>query len=46
MFTHVVGDGKEVEGEYKEKEWEANLIIMDHHQNPMSTCIPPKDPTS
>jgi hypothetical protein len=30
----------------REKEGEDNPIIRDHHQNPMSTCVPPKGPTS
>ena len=30
----------------REKEGEANPIMRDHHQNPMSTWVPPKGPTS
>ena len=45
LFSHVVAEGKEEEENMREK-GEANPIMRDHHQNPMSTWVPPKDPTS
>jgi len=30
----------------REKEGEDNPIMRDHHQNPMSTWVPPKYPAS
>ena len=40
------GKGRRKRENNKGKEGEANLIMRDHHQNPMSTRVPPKGPTS
>ena len=46
LFSHVVAEGKEEEENMREKEGEANPIMRDHHQNPMTTWVSPKGPTS
>ena len=46
MFSHVVVEGNKKRENEREKEGEANPIMRDHHQNPMSTRVPPKGPTS
>ena len=46
IFSHVLVEGKEDEGEQRENQGQANPIMRDHHQNPMSTWVPPKGPTS
>ena len=45
MFSHVVERNKKRENE-REKEGEGNPIMRDHHQNPISTRVAPKGPTS
>ena len=40
------GKGSRKRENKREKEGEASPIMRDHHQNPMSTCIPPKGPIS
>ena len=46
MFSHVVVEGNKKRENEREKEGEAKPIMRDHHQNPMSTRVPPKGPTS
>ena len=40
------GKGRRKRENKREKEGEHTPIMRDHHQNPMSTCVPPKGPTS
>ena len=40
------GKGRRKRENKRDKEGEDNPIIRDYHQNPMSTCVPPKGPTS
>ena len=40
------GKGRRKRENKREKEGEGNPIMREHHQNPMSTCVPPKGPTS
>ena len=46
MFSLWWGKERRKRENKKEKEGEANLIMRDHHQKPMSTCVSPKGPTS
>ena len=46
MFSHVVVEGNKKRENEREKEGEGNPIMKDHHQNPMSTRVPSKGPTS
>ena len=46
MFSHVVVEGNKKRENKREKEGEDNPIMRDHHQNPMSICVPPKSTTS
>ena len=40
------GKGRRKRENKREKEGEDNLNMRDHHQNPMSTCVPPKGSAS
>ena len=46
MFSHVVVEGNKKRENEREKEGQVNPIMRDHHQNPISTRIPPKSPAS
>ena len=46
MFSLGWVKGRRKRENKKEKKGDANLIMRDHHQNHMSTCVSPKGPTS